>query len=106
MDPMGVGLALFSFVLFAITLGLSTRPVQGTHPDKKRVNAPGDSNRINDVNDQKTIVVQLPRGGNIPEDYTIDLKVSLSRAKKGEERKEGGTEERGKKFFRRLDEYL
>lgn len=104
MDPVGVSLALVSVVLFAVTLGLSTRPAQGLHSNKKRVNASGD---LNNPNDQKTIVVKLPQGSNIPEDYTIDLKVSLSKAKKeGEEEKEKKTGRQGKKLYRRLDEYL
>lgn len=104
MDLVGVSLAVVSVVLFGVTLGLSSRPAQVTHPYKKRVNASGD---LNSPDDQKTIVVKLPQGGNFPEDYTLDLKVSFSKAKKvGEEGQKKDTGKQGKKFNRRLDEYL
>jgi len=102
-DPLGVGLALTSIILFAVTLGLSTRPDQVKTTNQKRLNALVN----NGENAQKTIVVKLPQGDSIPGDYTIDLKVSLSKAKtEGEEEKEHKIDERGKKFYRRLDEYL
>lgn len=104
MDLVGVSLATVSVVLFAVTLGLSTRPSQGLHIPKRRLNTSTD---LNQANDQKTIVVKLPQGVNVPEDYTIDLKVSLFKAKKeGEEEKGNKTKEQGKKYYRRLDEYL
>lgn len=105
MDSVGVGLALTSIVLFVVTLGLSTRLTQVKPVNKKRLTPFVN----NSENDPKTIVVKLPHGESIPDDYILDLKVSLSKAKakvEGEMEKGDKIEERGKKFYRRLDEYL
>jgi len=104
-DSVGVGLALTSIVLFLVTLGLSTRPTQVKPVNKKRLTPFVN----NSENDPKTIVVKLPQGESFPDDYILDLKVSLSKAKakvEGEKEKGDKIEERGKNFYRRLDEYL
>ncbi|BAF60052.1 MAG: hypothetical protein HPY89_02675 [Pelotomaculum sp.] len=96
MEPAGIGLALFSFVLFAITLGLSIRPAGRTFCSH------------NKACEQKVIVVKLPDVFNIPEEYALDLKISLLKSKKAQDggEKESKTGQPGKKFYRRLDEYL
>ena len=88
---------LVSIVLFAATLVLSIKaPVM--HSNQKILKAAG---AFNNVNDQRAIVIKLPQQDNIPEDYTIYLKVNLSKAEKEE-----GIESGKEKFYRRLDEYL
>lgn len=47
-------------------------------------------------------MVKIPRLGDIPEDYTLDLKFSLSKSQKAGEGEKGNL----KKFYRRLDEYM
>lgn len=104
MDPVGIGLALFSIFLFAVTLSLSTRPAQSMRSDIKKIKLSG---KPKSLKTQKTIAVKLPRAGDIPEGYTLDLKFSLSKGKKeGEEEKGNVTGQRLKKFYRRLDEYF
>lgn len=88
---------LVSIVLFAATLVLSIKaPV--VHSNQKMLNAAG---AFNNINEQRAIVIKLPHKDIIPEDYTIYLKVNISKAKKEE-----GIESGGEKFYRRLDEYL
>jgi hypothetical protein len=104
MDPVGVGLAMISVVLFGVSLGLSTRPAQVAPSNKKKLGAINDGNG---ENHQKTILVKLPQGNNIPEDYSIDLRVSLTKNKKErEEEKENKAGEQGRKISRRLDEFF
>lgn len=104
MDPVGVGLAIISVVLFGVSLGLSTRPAQVTPSNKKKLSAFNDGNS---ENNQKTILVKLPQGSNLPEDYSIDLRVSLTKNKKErEEKNENKAGEQGRKISRRLDEFF
>jgi len=70
-DFVGAVLAFIAILFFVITLILSTRPGRDglKHGENKR---PDDSD----------IVVRLPRGAGLPDEYTIDLKVSCLKGRK------------------------
>jgi len=102
MDLASVGLVSASIVMFAATLSLATRPVQSTGTKKIKMSC-----KRKDTDIQRAIVIKLPRGKDIPEDYVLDLRVSLSRGKKqGVGEKGNETNQQVKKFYRGLDEYL
>lgn len=102
MDLAGVGLVLVAIVILTAALSLTTRPAQSTGAKKIKL-----SGKRKNVDARRAIVVKLPRAEDIPEDYVLDLTVSLSRGKKQAEGEKGSeTNQRVKKFYRGLDEYL
>lgn len=103
MVPLGVFLAVFSAVLLILTLALVTRPVRVPSPSRGVLRC----RKPEDISSHKTIVVKIPREGSIPGDYTLDLRLSLSRAGKEESgEKESRAGQRNGLYYRRLDEYL
>lgn len=102
MEPVGIGLILFSIVLFAVTLCFCTRIPQTA----KICNQTGSMiNESSNENNQKTIIIKLPGKDNNDDQYSIDLKVFLNKKDKQGEQEWKITDQR-KTFYRRLDEYL
>lgn len=111
-DPVSVGLVLFSIVLFTVTLFLSIKPSQelqlqqefGSPQKASPHNQTGNPAKASlEENKQNTIILKLPENENYAGNYKIDLIVSLN---KKNEQKESNIAEQKKKHYRRLDEYF
>ncbi|MFX4261406.1 hypothetical protein ACOBQJ_04300 [Pelotomaculum propionicicum] len=76
MEMMAVGLFLFAFVMLLLCLYLSVWAVPAA-PGKHVFNAADSSVK----EEQKFIVVKLPESCKVPEDYTLDLKITLHKGK-------------------------
>jgi uncharacterized membrane protein len=101
---MVIGLVIFCIGLFIFSLYLSTGLAPSAEPGKKLMNSADDSLKIEE---KKCIVVKLPENCLIPEDYTLDLKVSLHRCKDIEDKGKPNKNSRWyKNQYHELDEYM
>ncbi len=104
MDYISLGLVFISSAVFIITFFLAAGHSGFWLSEKRAFNSKRDCGAPKDRN---AIVVQLPQGLRLTEDYTLDLKVSLRR----EEKEKTGMQQEAKqgtikKNSHRLDEYL
>lgn len=97
---MAIGLVLFAIVLFmsCLYLAVGTNPAA---PGKNIFNA--DGGKL-DMEELKFIVVNLPKTYLAPENYTLDIKVTLHRGK--DDAAGGRSDLHGRRYNRQLDEYL
>ncbi len=102
MDYISLSLVFISSVIFVITFFLAAGQSRLQFPERRTMNPKRDYGIAGEKN---VIVVQLPKGLSLHDDYTLDLKVSLRRDEKVEVKQEntGGGD---KKYRHRLDEYL
>jgi len=102
MDYAGIGLALVSMALFLTALVFSTRPGRADPVDKEKLSVSGETGA---ADGQKAVIVKLPGGDNLPDEYIIDLKVSINKNKRPDPGEVKPVEAQGKKI-NRLDKYL
>lgn len=100
MEMMAIGLIVFAIVLFILCLYLAVWATPAT-PGKNVFNAGGAGP---DMEEQKFIVVKLPQPCLPPENYTLNIKVTLHRGK--DETGDGKPDLRGRWYKHQLDEYL
>ncbi len=104
MDYISLSLVFISSVIFVMTFFLAARQSKLQFPERRTMNPKRDYGVTGEKN---AIVVQLPKGLSLHDDYTLDLKVSLRRDEK--EKTEVKQENAGggdNKYRHRLDEYL
>lgn len=97
---MGIFLVLLATVLFILSLLLTLRPARVPPARKIIVKSKGRGS-----GDHQTIQIKLPREGSIPDDYVLDVRLSLSRAgNTAAGRLEGGSGRKGS--LHHLDDYF
>lgn len=99
---MAVSLVLFAIVLFMYSLYIATGTAPVSLPGKKVPDAGSDRPK---TEQQRLIVVKLPETCLIPEEYTLDLKVSLHRSKEVGVKPDRSGRWYGNQYHR-LDEYM
>jgi hypothetical protein len=103
-DYISLILVFISSVIFVITFFLAAGQARLQFPERRTMNPKRDYGIAGEKN---AIVVQLPKGLSLLDDYTLDLKLSLRRDEKVKtevkQENAGGGE---KKYRHRLDEYL
>ena len=102
MEPMAIALVILAIILSIVNLGLSTRPPQFMPSDRRLHDSPLQPERIHVP---KTIVVKLPESSAIPEDYAMDLRISIYKPLNSAD-KVSISSEGTKKTYRRLDDYF
>ncbi len=104
MEPVVFGLVFFALVLFMLSLYLMFGATPAAAPGKKVLDTAGDRLK---VEEQKFIVVKLPESCLAPENYTLDLRVSLHR---GSDKPVGGKPDKNRRWYKNqyheLDEYM
>ena len=100
---MAVGLVIFAVILLVLCLCLSC----GAAPASPGRNVVNSAAAVPEAEEQKFIVVKLPDSCLVPENYSLDLKVTLHR---GEGNPGGGEPDlngrRQKNRYHKLDEYM
>lgn len=102
MEPLSISLVILAIILSVVNLGFSTKTPQIMPADRGLPDSPQQSEC---TCGPKAIVVKLPEDGAIPEDYALDLKISIYKPQNSPE-KAPISGEGTKKIYRRLDDYI